>query len=172
MARQQGSNASYYGIILGLVLCGWAIGLFASFLLSHSSSPDYSRGGVLGVIIGAGVFLLIRRPLMMARFKRNFQARQQTLELPIRMEISPDQLIYEVGGVTQLARWPVVDELFRSHDYWIFLAQSHSMFAPRRLFSSQDDEKHFVTEALARMSPEARSRSHDAERFAGVKHAT
>jgi hypothetical protein len=166
MAKQQGSNASYWAIMLGLVFGGLIAGLAASFLLSNDGSPHYSTGGSLGVIVGATAFLLIRRPLMMARFKQKFQARQQTLDLPLRMEISSDHLIYEVGGVTQFARWPAVDELFQSHDYWIFLAQAHSMFAPRRFFANAEEERRFVRAALALMTPEARSRSTEAERFA------
>lgn len=168
MAKQNGSNASYWAIMLGLVLGGLVAGMAASFLLSNDSSPHYSTGGSLGAIAGGTAFILIRRPLMVARFKKRFQARQQTLDLPLRMEITSDHLIYEVGGVTQLARWPAVDELFQSHDYWIFLAQAHSMFAPRRFFANAEEERRFVREALALMTPEARSRSVEAVRFTGA----
>ena len=166
MARQRGSNASYWAIMLGLGFCGLIAGLAASFLVSNNGAPHYSAGGLLGFACGALTYLLIQRPLMMARFKQKFQARHQMLDLPLRMEISSDHLIYEVGGVTQLARWPAVDELFQSHDYWIFLAQAQSMFAPRRFFENAEEERMFVREALALMTPDARSRSTEAERFA------
>ena len=123
--------------------------------------------GTVGVMAGACAYFLARRRLVMSRFKRNFRDRQQTLELPIRLEISHDQLLYEVGGVTQLAKWPVVDELFRSHEYWIFHAQAHALFAPRRLFPSEEAERKFLALALSHMSPGARARSADAIRFAG-----
>lgn len=164
-AKQQGANASYWAVFLGLAFGGWIAGLAASFLLSNDGPPNYRTGGLLGVMIGAAAFLLIRRPLTMARYKKNFQARQHTLDLPFRMEISSDHLIYEVGGVTQLAKWAAVDELCESHDYWIFLAQGHWMFAPKRFFESTDEERQFLREALAHMTPEARLRSTEAERF-------
>lgn len=164
-AKQQGSNASYWRVLLGLVFGGWIAGLATSFLLSDGHAPNYRTGGLLGVMIGAVVYLLIRRPLMMAHFKKNFQVHHHTLDLPFRMEIASDHLIYEVGGVTQLAKWAAVDELCESHDYWIFLAQANWMFAPRRFFESTDDEKRFLQEALALMTPEARLRSTEAERF-------
>jgi len=43
------------------------------------------------------------------------------------------------------------------------------MFAPKRLFASEEDERQFVKEALAYMSPEARSRSSHAGQFASAK---
>lgn len=165
-ARHQGSEASYWAIMLGLVFGGLIAGLAAGFLLSKDGSQYVRIAGLLGMIVGAVVYLIIRRPLMMIRFKRKFQARQQTLDLPFRMEISSDHLVHELGGVTQLARWPAVDELFQSHDYWIFLAQSYAIIAPRRSFADAEEERRFVNEALALMTPEARSRSTEAERFA------
>jgi hypothetical protein len=160
--RQQGS---FWTVLLVLVFGGWIAGLGTSFLLSNGGSPGYGTGGLLGVMIGAATFLLILGPLTRARFQKNFQARQHTSDLPSRMEISSDHLIYEVGGVTQLANWAAVDELCESHDHWIFLAQTHRMFAPRRCFESIDEERQFLREALALMTPEARLRSTEAERF-------
>jgi hypothetical protein len=164
-AKQQGSNASYWTVFLVLVFGGWIAGLGVSFLLSKGGSPSYGTGGLLGVMIGAATFLMILGPLTRARFQKNFQARHHTLDLPFRMEISSDHLIYEVGGVTQLANWAAVDELCESHDYWIFLVQTHWMFAPKRFFESTDEERQFLREALALMTPEARLRSTEAERF-------
>lgn len=167
MARQHGSNASYYAIMLGLICAGLALGLLTSFVLAGENSPAYDVGGPVGVALGAGAFLLIRRPLMVARFRRKFQARQHTLELPHRVEVSVEHLTYEVGGVTQTARWSAVDELFRAHDYWVFLAQAHYMFAPRRYFADESEEKLFLKDALSHMSEDARARSAEAVRFVG-----
>ena len=100
--RQQGS---FWTVLLVLVFGGWIAGLGTSFLLSNGGSPSYGTGGLLGVMIGAATFLLILGPLTRVRFQKNFQARQHTSDLPFRMEISSDHLIYEVGGVTQLANW-------------------------------------------------------------------
>ena len=168
MKRQQGSNASYAWLLLAFfILAGLGGGLLANLVLGGVGSNSYRIGGTVGVMAGACAYFLARRRLVMSRFKRNFRDRQQTLELPIRLEISHDQLLYEVGGVTQLAKWPVVDELFRSHEYWIFHAQAHALFAPRRLFPSEEAERKFLALALSHMSPGARARSADAIRFAG-----
>ncbi len=163
--RQHGSNASYYVILLTLMGVGLLIGLAGSYVLADAGRPVYGVGGPMGVAAGAFVYLLIKRRLVMARFKRRFQERQHALELPLRMEVSTEHLRYEVGGVTQLAAWSAVDELFRSNDYWIFLAQAHALFAPRRMFASDAEEKTFLREALSNMNESARARSVDAVRF-------
>lgn len=165
MARQRGSIASYYAVLFGMVLCGVALGLVMSAVLADGYEPHYGVGGAMGAIGGAMVYQLIQRPLAMARFKKTFQSRQQTLDLPLRMEIAADHLIYEVGGITQFVKWDVVAEVFRSHDYWIVLAQADAMFAPMRFFASTDDERKFVADLLAHVSSDARARSTEAERF-------
>lgn len=170
MKRQQGTNASSAWILLAFfIVTGLGAGLLANLVLGGVGSNSYRFSGAVGVIAGGCAYLLARRHLVMSRFKRNFRERQQTLELPIRLEISHDHLLYEVGGVTQLAKWPVVDELFRSHEYWIFHAQAHALFAPRRLFSSEEAERKFLALALAHMSSDARARSAEALRFAGAE---
>ncbi len=168
MKRQQGSSAVYSWILLAVcIFGGLAAGLLANFILVGGASRGYNRSGAIGIIAGACVYFLVRRRLAVSRFRREFRDRQQTLELPIRIEVAPEHLLYEVGAVTQLVRWPAVDELFRSHEFWIFHAQAHAMFAPRRLFSSEEEERSFLRLALTHMSPDARARSADALLFVG-----
>ena len=162
MRRQRGSSLLFYAILIALLVVGAIAGMFLARALDGSPST----GGVLGLAAGWVAYAFICKPLVLARFRGAFQARQKTLDLPLRMEIAVDYLHYAVGGVTQLAQWSAVDELFRSHDYWIFQAQAHFMFAPKRFFASVDEEKRFLKEALALMSPEARARSAEAVQFA------
>jgi hypothetical protein len=168
LTRQRGSNASYNAIFLALVVFGIGVGVLSSVAATGGDQRHNIIGGALGAVAGSLSYRYIARRLMMSRFKREFKARQQTLVLPLRMVISPDNLTYELGGLTHIAQWSVVDELFRDHDYWIFSAQTNSMFAPRRLFANEEDEKAFVKEALVYMSREARSRSAGAARFANA----
>ncbi len=169
LKRQQGSSASYVWIQLAFMLGGLAAGLLASLFVVGGISRNGGLGAFVGLLAGTLAYWRVRRRLVTARFKQEFQDRQQTLDLPIRVEISEACLTYEVGGVTQLARWPVVDELFRSHGYWIFHAQAHAMFAPQRLFLNEDEERQFIRLALSHMSSEARDRSADAVRFVDSK---
>ena len=166
LAKRRGSNASYLAILFGLIGCGLGVGLFASLVFAGGDLRHNIIGGALGAVAGSLAYSFTAKRLVAARFKREFRARQQTLELPLRMVISPDNLTYELGGLAHIAQWPVVDELFCDHDYWIFSAQANAMFAPRRFFASEDEERKFVKEALAYMSPEAQSRSAGAEQFA------
>lgn len=164
--RQLGSNKIYWMIMLGLVFGGLIVGLAVAFLLPNNGSHYYSGGASTGAIVGGFVYAMLQRPLVKARFRRRFQARHHTLDLPVRIEFTSDHLIYEIGGITQLSCWPAVDEVFTTHGYWIFLAQATALFTPRRFFANAEEERQFVSEALALMAPEARARSREAARFA------
>jgi hypothetical protein len=146
------------GLIAGFAFC---------FLIAGPGSPDYELYGAVGCATGGVVFLLANPGIMSARFKRKFKERQHCLELNLRMEISQEHLVYEIGGVKYLVQWTAVDELFRSHDYWLVSAQAHLLFAPRRLFAAEDDERAFLRKALELMSEPARARSGEAVQFSG-----
>lgn len=164
-AKQHGSGARDIAILFAITVFSTLLGMLVAFLTSGEEAPHYGYAGLIGTILGAGLCVIISRSRQQARFKQNFQDRHQTLELPLRVEVTADRLVYELGGVTQHVRWDAVDELFGSHGYWIFLAQSYAMFAPKRLFPNPEEEKRFVAQALARMTPDAQSRSADAKRF-------
>jgi hypothetical protein len=166
-SRQFGSRASYAAIRFGLMGVGLIAGLIFCFLIAGPGSPDYELYGAVGCAAGGVVFLLANPRIMSARFKRKFKERQHRLELNLRMEIRPEHLSYEIGGVKYLVQWTAVDELFRSHDYWLVSAQAHLLFAPRRLFANEDDERALLRKALALMSEQARARSGEAVQFSG-----
>jgi hypothetical protein len=86
--------------------------------------------------------------------------------LQLRVEITPEALLYSVGGIRQIADWSAVSELFENRGYWIFLVQSSPYFAPKRFFENVSAEKTFVASALAHMSDDARARSKTAVAFA------
>jgi hypothetical protein len=165
--RQFGSRASYLAIRFGLMGVGLIAGIASCFLIAGPGSPDYELYAAIGCAAGGVVFLFANPRIMSARFKRKFRERQHCLELNLRMEISADHLIYEVGGVKHLVQWTAVDEVFRSHDYWLVSAQAQLLFAPRRLFANEGDERAFLKEALALMSEPARARSGEAVEFSG-----
>lgn len=166
-SRQFGSRASYAAIRFGLMGVGLIAGFAFCFLIAGPGSPDYELYGAVGCATGGVVFLLANPGIMSARFKRKFKERQHCLELNLRMEISQEHLVYEIGGVKYLVQWTAVDELFRSHDYWLVSAQAHLLFAPRRLFAAEDDERAFLRKALELMSEPARARSGEAVQFSG-----
>lgn len=163
-ARQRGSSFIYYGLLYGLVLAGAVLGVLAGPFLGFRDRPNV-LDAVVGATAGAVIYRVLCRPLVLARFRGEFRRRQKTLDLPLRLELGADHLIYEMGAITSLVRWSAVEEVFRSRGYWIFLAQASACFAPKRFFASEEEEKRFVSEALSHMSSEARARSSEAERF-------
>jgi hypothetical protein len=93
------------------------------------------------------------------RYRGAFLRKSQPLDLPLRVQLTPEHLVYELGDTVSYAKWRCVTEVFRSHDYWIFVVQGSGVFAPRRLFAGPADEHGFISEALSYMSVEARQRS-------------
>jgi hypothetical protein len=159
MSRRVGSLMSYVAIGFGLMFGGALLAIAISFLLSNGAPADYGQAGGVGWILGVIVWLLTWKAIMTARFKRKFRDQGQPVELTLRMDVLPDHLRYELGGVTKLASWPSVTEVIGSHDYWIFLAQSEPFYAPRRMFPDEASEKSFLREALSLMTKDARERS-------------
>jgi hypothetical protein len=165
MARLRGSSLIYVGVMLGLTVGGMLLALVVGAFVGVGEQ-DATAWGFLGIAVGVVSYIFLGRYLVLKRFRAEIQKRHSTTEFPLRLELTPDQILYELGGLTHVARWSAVDELFPSHGYWLFSVQSAAFFAPKRLFAGEAEEARFVAEALAYMSPEARGRSVEASRFA------
>ena len=173
--RQRGATYSYSIVLVALTLLGAAAGVFVLNLLPHlldrAHLPSVWQPEPLlvigaGAICGAFVYQWVGKWMLVARFRKRLMDKGAPLNLQLRMEITPDALLYEVGDVQQIAKWSCVSEIFRSHDYWIFLAQSDPYFAPERFFTNEDAERAFVADALAHMNEAAQARSPEAVAFA------
>jgi hypothetical protein len=165
MARLRGSSLIYIGVLAGLTLGGMLLALAGAAILG-APDQDATAWGFFGIALGSMSYLFVGRRLILRRFRAELQRRHNTTEFALRLELTPEHIVYEIGGLTQIARWSAVDELFPSHGYWLFSVQSSAFFAPKRLFTEEAEEVRFVAEALSHMLPEARARSVEASRFA------
>jgi len=162
-ARQRGSMAYYYAILLALVVTGAVVGYLVARYLFRT---DGALGVPFGFSGGAIAYLLVVRRVAMTRFRSRMVRKGHPPDLQLHMEITPEALLYNLGGIRQIADWSAVSELFESRGYWIFLVQSSPYFAPKRFFETVAAEKAFVASALAHMGDDARARSKTAVAFA------
>jgi hypothetical protein len=162
-ARQRGSLVYYYAILFALAVAGGVVGYLVARFVMH---VDGDVGVPFGFSGGAIVYLFVVRRVAIKRFRSRMVQKGHPPDLQLRMEITPEALLYSLGGIRQIADWSAVSELFESRGYWIFLAQSSPYFAPKRFFESFAAEKAFVASALAHMSDDARARSKKAVAFA------
>src|SRR5580698_1407103 len=79
---------------------------------------------LIGLALGWAIYLLGVRRFVIWRFRRRFAAKGMPLDLPMRIELLPDELTYAVGETTLRARWTCVSEIFPSRGYWIAIAQA------------------------------------------------
>lgn len=98
-------------------------------------------------------------------FRKNLAERGLVDKFPSRIEITEDALVCTTGRVTKSAEWAAVSDIVGTDPYWILLVEGQPQFLPRRFFTSPAEEKAFLSEILARMSTDARSRSQDAATF-------
>ena len=158
LRRVRGSQLIF--LIYALVLIGGctAAGWFAWRLVPWI-------GGAAGYFVGVVAYVLSCRHVAVARYRRRFASRGMPLELRLRLEVTPEALVYEIGAIRNIVGWSAVTELFAKKNYWIFIAQGSALFAPKRFFASSEAEKAFLAAALARMNEAARVRSPDAVKF-------
>ena len=161
MRRQRGSIWPFYAALIVLMLVFFPAG----YWLADSLGLPVLLGIMLAGIASYATFYAMLRQGVLARFRKKFADRGLPLELPLRVEASRDGLVYEVGGVKQLAQWPCVTEAFLSHGYWIFMAQGSFFFAPTRFFASKNDERAFIAAAAEFLSEDAKARSPDVLAF-------
>jgi len=164
-ARQRGSSFFYSAIVFGMIIAGGICGNLLALYVVHS---DAEFGTIIGVVAGSAGYLLIARPLTIARFRSRMVEKGHPPLLPLEVETTPEALLYRIGDIRQTAPWSAVSELFESRGYWIFLVQSSPFFAPKRFFENPAAEKAFLRAALERMSEDARGRSQQAVAFANA----
>ena len=162
--RQIGSMLFFYGAMILFVGAGIGLGWLADyFRLPTLFDFDWWFTGLMaGLLVNA----FAMRRLSVLRFRKKLTDKGVPLDMPVRMEVAADGLVYELAGVHHRAPWPVVSELFAAKGYWIFMVVASPWFAPKRLFANEAAERAFVRAALAHMSDEARARSVKAAKFA------
>jgi len=88
--------------------------------------------------------------------------RGQSYEQQLTLSLTPEALVYDLVDLTVTARWPCVTDLYQTRKYWVFLVQSSAMVLPRRFFTTPQNEREFIADAMSRMTEAARARSPDA----------
>jgi hypothetical protein len=158
-------HGSMFGLYLALAAL-LAVCVVGGYFLVDLIAPGEDWGALLGAIVALVTYRFFWRKALVSRFRKRFTAQGLPLELPLRIEIGPEALVNEVGGVKRIVQWPVVTELFNSHGYWIFVAQADAIFTPARLFASEQEQRDFIAAAVSHMSEAAKSRSARAVAFA------
>jgi hypothetical protein len=163
VARQRGPAWQYSTALAVLALIGGAVGVTIAPRLGVVDPID---GFAPGVVVGALVYLLLARRLATFGLRRTLASRGIATAFPLRLEVTDEALVYELGDVRQIAQWRSITEVVRVKEYWIVIAQATPFFAPRRFFANEQAERRFVADVLAHMPPEARERSTGAADFA------
>ena len=162
-ARQRGSAWNYWAALVGIaVVCG----ILGVVIAPRLGVVDPLDGFAPGVAIGALVYLLVARRLAVFGMRRTLASRGIATAFPLRLQVTDEALVYELGDVRQIAQWRSVTEVARIKDYWVVIAQATPFFAPRRFFASEQAERTFIAGLLAHMTPDARERSAGAADFA------
>ena len=100
--------------------------------------------------------------MVLDRARKAYQTRGLVSPFPCAFEVTDGGLVIDTGRATMTAAWPAVSDLFVAGPYWIVLTEGTPHFLPKRFFASPAEEKAFLGQVLARMSPEARERSPEA----------
>jgi hypothetical protein len=159
--RQRGAAWPYFVVMAGLWIGGAVIG----WVLGRVLHVDVILAACAGAVIGLLSYRTVCNRLVVWRFRKRLTGTGTPLDMPARMEMTPEALTYELADIAKRGRWPAVSELFRAKGYWIFMVQSEPWFAPDHFFKSDGDKRAFLREALSHMSPEARARSRAAVKF-------
>lgn len=155
------------GVVIGLG--GIWLGSFACRTLGLPRAAELPVGIVWMILFYLLVWIPSYQRWLVARFQKALGARGVPVELPVSVSLEPDAIRYRIGDITTEAPWATISEIVRAGRYWVFLAQANSLYVPSRFFGSQHEERTFLTEALGRMTPEARKRSGAAETAAQAR---
>lgn len=113
----------------------------------------------LFVILGVWAFVLIRQNGALA-----FRS------LPARFQVSytvTDEGFEIADPSAELRlRWPSIESILRSGDYWVVRGATNAYALPKRFFASEQEERSFLAQMLRQMTPTARAASPDAEKLA------
>lgn len=159
--RQRGGAWPFWLAMAVLWIAGAAAG-GAIGLVLHTD--PFLTGGA-GALIGVLLYARFAQWLSIWRFRRTQTGKGVSLDLPLRIEITPDAFVYEIGDTVTRAKWTAVSEGYLKSGYWIFMVQANPWFIPDRLFEDTGHCRRFLHQVLSHMSKEARDRSPDLVRF-------
>lgn len=125
-------------------------------------APALIASAVIGTVAGLGA----GRAWAIRFARRALGSRGLTSPVPVYFELTPEGITTRTGRSETRAPWSAVSDLLKAGPYWVAIIESCPAYLPRRLFATPADEKAFVSEMLERMTPDAKSRSTDAVRFA------
>ncbi len=160
--RQRGASWQYIALMTAM----WIGGALIGFFIGHTTGFfDENLAGCAGALIGLLAYHFFAKRLVIWRFRHRLTGAGTPLDMPVRLAITPEALVYAVAEVEKRGVWSAVSELFHAKGYWIFMVQSEPWFAPDHFFQSDADKRAFLREALSHMRDEARTRSPDAVKF-------
>lgn len=162
--RQMG--ASRYVIWLVAVVLGGSSAILGEMLDTYFGEPFGFPTWIILLAVATPLYTITVRRLLIRRFQKKQTAKGTPLDMPMRMLLTPEGLVYELADVEHRAKWSAVSEVFFAKGYWIFLVQASAWFAPKRLFETDEASRAFLSEALSYMSEDARVRSKTAVKFA------
>ncbi len=158
--RQYGPPVYLAGALL-IPVGGCLGGLIETIL---TSDPKVTGAGeAIGILVGGLAGLVLMRRLLRAQFVRRLKQKGLAETYSFRLEFG-EQLIHQLGAMTQIFEWSGVTELFRARRYWVIIAQTQPIYVPRRVFVTPAAEAAFLSEVLDRMPTAARLRSRHAEK--------
>jgi hypothetical protein len=170
--RQRGPIYVFYLWMTAFAAIGGALGYAVDrWTTDWVYSEVQIYGWAIGAWLGIVAYVFAGRKIGVWRFRKLLTAKGTPLDLPTRLEITPDVFFYEMADVHSSAKWSAVSEIFHAKGYWIFLVQAWPWFAADRFFASEEEKRAFLREALSYMSEEARARSPDAVKFVETGNA-
>jgi len=162
-ARHLRGGTAWFWVLMLVLVAG--VGTLGMWLSAIADLPL-----VIGWLVGAcgGGFAYVRlcKVLAVWRCRKTLTGKGVPLDLPVRLEVSPDAFTYAIGDVVSTARWAAVTEIFFDKGWWIFMVQGSPWFAADRFFANDADKRAFLREALSHISEDARARSPAAVTFA------
>jgi hypothetical protein len=163
--RQRGSAVWYYAFGLCMIFGVGQLGV----LLSIPAGLDGGTGLAIGMIGGLVIYARWSKLLIVWRCRKTLTGQGVPLDLPVRWELTEDDVAYQIGDLVSRAPWRAVSEIFHDKGWWIVMVQGTPWFAADRFFADEAAQRAFVSEVLSHLSDEARTRSAAAVQFVEAK---
>lgn len=159
--RQRGSMLWHWALMVALVGVVGLIGV----VLSIPAGLDSGTGFGIGMIGGLFIYARWAKLLTVWRCRKTVTGQGVPLDLPVRWELTEDDIAYQIGGLVSRAPWRAVSEIFHDKGWWIVMVQGTPWFAADRFFADEAAQRAFVAEVLSHLTEDALARSAAAVKF-------
>lgn len=100
-----------------------------------------------------------------AKFLKGIRTRGTPKTLRVSYAVEPDAFHIRNDRVDYRIAWPSIQEVIPAPEHWLLQVDLTSFILPKRAFASEGQEKAFLADLMARLAPEARDRSPEAQAF-------